>query len=186
MITIIIAGICLVVFVLQMMGIVSYQDFAIVPYLIEEGQVYRLVTGALMHGSTYHLLGNLGAFTNVGTFIEASFGKRNYILILISSMLGSGLLITLLGQNIYTIGLSGVVWGVFGSYVSYLFKNDGRFDSREISQIARMLLPNILISFLPGVSWQGHLGGFIGGLVMSMLLPLLKQKQYDEYESWKY
>ena len=177
MITLVISGICVAVYALQLIGIINYGDFAIVPKLVSQGQIYRLLTGALMHGGLYHILGNLGAFTNVGTFIEHMYGKKNYALILIASLFGSGLLITLLGPNIYTIGLSGVVWGVFGGYVSYLFKNDGRFDSVELSQITRMLLPNIIISFMPGVSWQGHFGGFIGGLIVGMLLPL-ENKSY--------
>lgn len=182
MITIIISALCLVVFFLQATGVMSYDAFAIVPSYVRAGQVYRLLTAALMHGSYYHIIGNLGAFTNVGIFIEQMYGKKRYLLILLAALLGSGLVITFLGREIYTVGLSGVVWGVFGAYVSYLFKNDGRFDSMELSQIARMLIPNIIISFLPGVSWQGHLGGFIGGLLMSMLLPLYNNYRRNDYE----
>lgn len=181
MITLIISGICVVVMFLQATGVMSYSSFAIVPSLVKQGEFYRLLTAALMHGSYYHIIGNLGAFTNVGTFIEQVYGRKRYILILAAAMLGSGLMITFLGEEIYTIGLSGVVWGVFGAYVSYLFKNDGRFDSVELSQIARMLIPNIIISFIPGVSWQGHFGGFIAGLVMSMILPLKQVYHHQQY-----
>lgn len=178
MLTTIVSVICIVIFVLQMLGVIDYQQFAIVPSLVMQGQVYRLLTGALMHGSYYHILGNLGAFFNVGGFIERIYGTKNYAQILIGSLLGSGLLVTFLGRDVYTVGLSGVVWGTFGAYTVYLYKNDNRLDSLELSQIARMLIPNIIISFMPGVSWQGHAGGFLGGLLITLLLPFERRNDY--------
>ena len=172
MITLLVSGVCVVVFILELLGLINVAQFAILPALVKNGEVYRLLTGALMHASYYHIFGNLGAFINVGTFIENVFGKKNYIVILIAALLGSGLAVTTLSGNVYTVGLSGVVWGVFGAYSAYLYKNDSRLDRNELSQIARMLVPNIIISLLPGVSWQGHFGGFIAGLGISMLLPL--------------
>jgi membrane associated rhomboid family serine protease len=33
-----------------------------------------------------------------------------------------------------------------------------------------MLVPNIIISLIPGVSWQGHLGGMLGGLLVGLFV----------------
>ena len=178
MLTIIISIICGVVFFLQLSGVISVTQFAILPSLVMQGQVYRLLTGALMHASYYHLFGNLGAFINVGGFIERIYGRKNYAQILLGSLLGSGLLVTFLSRDIYTVGLSGVVWGTFGAYTVYLYKNDNHLDAAELTQIARMLVPNIIISLLPGVSWQGHAGGFLGGLLVTLLLPFERRNDY--------
>ena len=42
------------------------------------------------------------------------------------------------------------------------------------TMIAMMLLPNIVISLMPGVSWQGHLGTFIGGFITAWILRMGK------------
>ena len=67
-----------------------------------------------------------------------------------------------------TIGFSGVIFGVFGGFASIVLRNG---NERGLAMIGRMLLPNIIISLMPGVSWQGHLGGFVGGFVVGLMLP---------------
>lgn len=164
--------VCVIVYILQMFGLFPIETFAIMPSKILEGEVYRLLTGILMHGSYYHLLGNLSAFLNIGSFLEHYVcfdDRKQYMKILLGSFIGNSLMILQFGRDVYTVGLSGIVFGTLAAYFVYLYKNDNHFDQSELTQIARMLIPNIIISLFPGVSWQGHLGGFLGGLVSALI-----------------
>lgn len=158
----------ILIFIGQIFGLVSITDFAIIPSLVRSGQWYRLFTGVFLHGSTYHIMGNLYAFYYIGNECE-KYGKK-YYLALLASLFGSGLLVTLLSPtNTPTIGFSGVVFGIIGFYVVSFWKDDHHFDQWEIGFLMRVLIPNIIISFMPGVSWQGHAGGFIAGALIGLL-----------------
>ena len=167
-VTILFGIINVVIFVLQLLGMMSYSIFAIVPSLVRQGQVYRLVTGALMHASYSHITANLLSFFNIGSYCELRTNRKGYLAAILFSMLTSGLMVTFFTDS-YTVGFSGVVFGIMGYYAILLYKNDGRWDEVEKSTLARMLIPNVIISLMPGVSWAGHLGGFIGGVIAGLL-----------------
>ena len=165
-------GICLVVFVLQNIGIVDYQKYGLVPRLVKEGEVYRIFTSAFLHGSLTHIAGNLLSLINMGSVCEYRWSKKNYLIAILASIVGAGLSVTLLSNpSTVTIGLSGAVFGVFGYFSAMLYKEDGVLSYNEKTIIARILIPNILISLMPGVSWQGHFGGFIAGALVALFLP---------------
>ncbi len=157
-----------IVFVLQLMGLVSLSSYAIIPSLVRQGQFYRIVTGSLMHGSYAHITANLLSFMNIGSYCELRTRRKGYFAAILLSMLSAGLMITFFTDSA-TVGFSGVVFGIMGYYAVLLYKNDGRWDAVEKNTLIRMLVPNVIISLMPGVSWAGHLGGFIGGVIAGLL-----------------
>ncbi|MBR4462249.1 MAG: rhomboid family intramembrane serine protease [Erysipelotrichaceae bacterium] len=167
-VTIFFTVINIIVFVLQLLGLISLTSYAIIPALVRQGQIYRIITGSLMHGSYSHIIANLFSFFNIGSYCELRTNRKGYLVAILLSMLTSGLMITFF-SNSATVGFSGVVFGVMGYYAILLYKNDGRWDAVEKSTLARMLIPNVIISLMPGVSWAGHLGGFIGGVIAGLL-----------------
>ena len=161
----------LLVFVGQSIGLVNYQDFGLMPALVKGGQFYRLFTGAFLHASLQHILANMYSFFNLGMYCEQFTTIKKYLISLIVSLITSSLAVMLLSnQTTYTIGFSGVVFGVLGFYAVCLYKNDGRLDQYEKSYLIRVILSNVIVSLMPGVSWQGHLGGFIGGFISALIL----------------
>ena len=168
LVTILFSAINIIVFVLQLCGVMSVSAFGILPSLVRQGQYCRIITGSLMHASYRHIGANLFSFLNIGSYCELRTNRRGYLTAILLSMLTAGLAITLFSDS-YTIGFSGVVFGIMGYYAVLLYKNDGRWDEVEKSTLARMLIPNVIISLMPGVSWAGHLGGFIGGVIAGLL-----------------
>ena len=167
-ITVVCIAINVIVFLLQIIGLFPYQIFAMAPFSIIGGQVYRIVTSSFMHADINHILANLLSFFNVGSYCEQSTNRRAYLSCIIFSMLGSGIAVGLFSRT-FTLGFSGVVFGVLGYFMILLYKNDNRLDEGEKALLARMLIPNIIVSLLPGVSWQAHFGGFIGGAIAGLL-----------------
>jgi len=94
--------------------------------------------------------------------------RRHFGVVTLMAMLGSGLLSWTLGApGSVHIGASGVVFGYFG------FLLLAGFYARSAGSILLSLAVAVLwggtvfgvLPGTPGISWQGHLGGFIGGVL---------------------
>ena len=171
MVTFIMIIINALVFLMQQTGIITYEKFALVPMFVKNGEYYRLLTGAFMHASLQHILANMYSFYNLGSYCEHFTTRMKYIVALIASLIGSSLMVlNYSNPQVYTVGFSGVVFGVLGFYAVCLYKNDGRLDEYEKNYLIRVILSNVIVSLMPGVSWQGHLGGFIGGFISALIL----------------
>ncbi|NCV41009.1 MAG: rhomboid family intramembrane serine protease, partial [Betaproteobacteria bacterium] len=82
---------------------------------IDNSEYYRLITVALLHGGLWHLAFNLYALHALGTLVESYFGRNKYALILIVSLLsGSTLSVLFNPAYVYSIGASGMIFGLFG------------------------------------------------------------------------
>jgi membrane associated rhomboid family serine protease len=136
-------------------------------FFVENGEYYRLITVALVHGGLWHLGFNLFALHALGTPVEAYFGKYKYALILIASLLsGSALSVYFNPANVYSIGASGMIFGLFASLALI-----GRSAGVEWRSIIVIVGLNFAIGFiLGGVDWRGHLGGLIGGTLATLVL----------------
>lgn len=122
-------------------------------------QVYRLLTNAFLHGSLMHLVFNLLAFYYVGIVLERSLKTKKYLILLFSGIIFSSVSSGILAENGITIGLSGAIYCLFVYFVLY-FAYSGFFNIR---QFMPTIILNLMLNFVPGVSWQSHLGGAVCG-----------------------
>ncbi len=135
------------------------------------GQWYRLVTVALMHDQTsdlpYHLAFNMLALHSLGTQIESILGRSKFLVIFfISLLVGSITSAYFLPFNGYSVGVSGAVFGLFGA-ILILGK---RYGADMKSTLITVGL-NLAIGFtIPGIDWRAHVGGLIGGAVVTKVL----------------
>ena len=122
----------------------------------------------LLHGDWAHLIGNSVALLVLGSIIAMS-GVRPLISVTLISWVASGVVSWLLGGvGTVHIGASGIVFG----YVAYVILR-GFFTRRFLHLVIGVVIGIFygvetlagLSPMLEGVSWQGHLGGAIGGLV---------------------
>ena len=80
----------------------------------------------------------------------------------------------------YPLEQVGEVYGLMGAMVVYLFSS-GLYKIRKFRQpIVQSLLMNLFISFLPNVSWQAHLGGFVGGMIATLFFTKNTDRQTDD------
>jgi membrane associated rhomboid family serine protease len=135
------------------------------------GQWYRLVTVALMHDQTsdlpYHLAFNMLALHSLGTQIESILGRSKFLVIFFISLLaGSITSAYFLPFNGYSVGVSGAVFGLFGA-ILILGK---RYGADMKSTLITVGL-NLAIGFtIPGIDWRAHVGGLLGGAVVTMVI----------------
>jgi membrane associated rhomboid family serine protease len=79
---------------------------------IAHGQIWRLVTSTLLHANILHLAFNVFALWAFGTIVEDRFGSLNCLLIFLYLAVGSNAAEFAFLEG--GVGLSGVVYGLFG------------------------------------------------------------------------
>lgn len=153
---------------------------------IRAGQYYRLLTGIFLHGNIVHLLFNCYALYVLGGQIESFFGKFKYIIIyLFSGLTGSLLSITLSG-NVGSIGASGAIFGLMGALLYFGYHYRVYLGNVIKSQIVPLILLNLAIGFISsGIDNWGHIGGLIGGIVITMALGVKeKSSNFEKINGW--
>ena len=120
-----------------------------------------------LHANLQHLIANSVPFVVLGWLVMVR-DRRHFLSVTIAAALGSGLLSWLLGAPGSThIGASGVIFGYLG-FLMLAGWYARSFASIAISALVTVLWGSVVLGVLPtqaGVSWQGHLGGFIGGIL---------------------
>ncbi len=138
---------------------------------IRAGQYYRLFTGIFLHGSLIHLIFNCYALYVLGAQIESFFGRIKYIIIYLFSGLAGALLSITLSGNVGSIGASGAIFGLMGSLLYFGYHYRVYLGNVVKSQILPLILLNLAIGFIStGIDNWGHIGGLIGGIVITMAL----------------
>ncbi|RAX19103.1 MULTISPECIES: rhomboid family intramembrane serine protease [Actinomyces] len=163
-------GACVIVYVGQLVypAITGWFDF--VPALAAT-QPWRFLSTALLHGSLAHLGLNMWALWVLGNTLEPLLGRWRFICLTALSALGGSTAIYWLASPSSTswisgtVGASGAIFGLFAA----VFVIQRRFG-RDTSTIVGLLVINVLISVLgTNISWQGHLGGFLTGLLLAAI-----------------
>jgi membrane associated rhomboid family serine protease len=125
----------------------------------------------LIHANVQHLLANTIPFVVLGAIIVMR-GVRAFVTVLIVSALVAGAGTWLFGaSNTMHIGASGIVFGFFG-YLLLRAVYDQRVSSLLIAIVLAVLYgASFLTSLMPaqGVSWSGHVFGFLGGIAAARL-----------------
>ncbi len=138
------------------------------------GIVPRSVTGLrgilfapFLHGSLTHLVSNTIPFTALGWMVMLR-DSRHFVPVTLFSMLGAGLMAWTLGApGSVHIGASGVVFGYLG-FLLLAGVYARSFGSIMLSLVTAGVWGGLVLGIAPGqvgISWQAHLGGFIGGIL---------------------
>jgi membrane associated rhomboid family serine protease len=127
----------------------------------------------LLHVNFAHLYGNSVPLILLGTFVLASGGRR-FLASTLFIMVFSGVGVWLVGDpDTVVVGASGVIFGYLG-----LLLARGLIERRWwhlwVGLVVGLLYGWQVIGVLPGavdprVSWEGHLFGFLGGVVAAVL-----------------
>ena len=170
--TYIIIGVLVLIFLFSLFGFDEWLivNFATRSSLIKGGEFYRLLTGTLIHVDMMHLFCNCYSLYVIGTQIENFYGKKNFLIIYLFSALCGSLLSISMGDN-YSIGASGAIFGLLGAYAYFGYHYRVYFGTVLLKQIVPVIIFNLLIGFMvTGIDNFAHIGGLIGGFLMSMAL----------------
>jgi membrane associated rhomboid family serine protease len=128
---------------------------------------WRWVTSGFVHFGLIHLGMNMFVLFQFGSMLEPSLGRSRYLALFVGSLLGSSAMVWLLGDvgSVHG-GASGAIFGLLAAYGMVLRKL--RLPYQSLATIAGVWL--LAGFFIPGLSWQGHLGGAITGAVIMLAM----------------
>jgi membrane associated rhomboid family serine protease len=141
-------------------------------YLTFSNEWYRLFTVALLHDTSsvvpFHLAFNMMVLHQLGTPLEYVFGKGKFLLIFLFSLLTGSIASALFLQGA-SIGASGAVFGLFGAFIAA-----EKYMGVQAKSIYAIVAINFAIGFtVGGVDWRAHLGGLVGGFLITKALLVL-------------
>lgn len=153
---------------------------------IREGQYYRLLTGIFLHGGILHLLFNCYALYVIGAQVENFLGRIKFIIIYLVSGITGALFSVIFGGNFASIGASGAIFGLLGALVYFGYHYRVYLGTVIKSQIIPLIVLNLLLGFcVSGIDNFAHIGGLIGGTLMSIALGVKdKSSWFERINGW--
>jgi membrane associated rhomboid family serine protease len=141
--------------------------------------LFGILFAPFLHGSLGHVAANTIPFLTLGWLIMLRETSDFFVVTIITMLVsGLGVWLTAPAYSIH-IGASGVIFGYFGFLLlrGYFERS---FAAILFSLIVGLLYGGLIWGVLPlqyGISWQGHLFGFIGGALAARLLAQSKRSR---------
>ena len=148
--------------------------------LVASGQYWRLVTSMFLHIGLAHLFHNMFSLYIFGYRLEKFLSPVFFALV----YLGSGMVgaifsmtaSTVLGTHVIAAGASGAVYGLMGSLLFITLKARASVDGVNTYILWLFFVVGIVYSiYAPNVDIFAHIGGFVGGLLLTPLF--IEQKK---------
>ncbi|MGO1283976.1 MAG: rhomboid family intramembrane serine protease [Brachybacterium sp.] len=177
-----------VTYTLIALNVLAYVGQMLVPQIVLQLGLFIPVRAVVMpwtffsagflHGGILHLLLNMYALWIVGQHLERTLGHYRYVAVYLVSVLGGHTAIYLIAdpfQSAWVSGTLGASGGVFGLFAAMFIVN--RQLGGQTAQILVLIALNLVITFtIPGISWQGHLGGLVLGAAVTAGMFALRPK----------
>lgn len=162
---------------------VNLNEFGIYPRTLEG--LRGIVLSPFIHGSVEHLYNNTIPLAVLSGAL-AYFYRSISVKVILWGIVLSGLLTWLIGRESYHIGASGLIY-VLASFIFFKGIFSRHFRLVALSLLVVFLYGGLLWYIFPieaGISWEGHLGGFLAGLLFAFLfknqLPPVKKYSWEQ------
>lgn len=139
------------------------------PAVVPGGQWYRALSTVLVHGSIMHILFNMMVLYSIGIPFERAIGTWRFLLVSLIGALGSAVFVLWLAFDAPTVGASGMILAWAGAMLPIATREGRRQLSSWLVQIGLLSALPLLFPAIR-ISWQGHLGGFVFGVLAGLLL----------------
>lgn len=141
---------------------------------IRGGQVWRLVSSALLHIGTWHIASNITATLIVGWAVESQLGTLKTAVCYVGSALVSGIYMAFVYKLHEGEGASTGIYGLIAIFIILAIKNGTVFFS-PVPTLALIVLAIYTVGgmlFGKATAWE-HISGFAGGLLMGLVFVVL-------------
>jgi membrane associated rhomboid family serine protease len=134
---------------------------------VAQGDWWRLITSAFLHGSLIHIAFNMYFLWFVGSPVEQALGRGRFLLVyLVSGLAGSA------GALVFTptsptVGASGAIFGILGAALVLERQRNYVLGGSALG----LIVINLILSFaIANISIGGHIGGLVGGALCTIVL----------------
>ena len=129
-----------------------------------------ILTAPFVHAGFAHLAANLPPFVVLGALLLPR-GGAHFVAVAAGIALFAGGLLWLFGRQVAHVGMSGVIFGLFGYLLALAWFTRTTSDL-VMAGIAVLFYGGMLAGVKParnGTSWEGHLFGLLAGIAIAWL-----------------
>tara|TARA_R110002072_G_scaffold228234_8_gene385205 strand:- start:34895 stop:35752 length:858 start_codon:yes stop_codon:yes gene_type:complete len=163
----------------------------LLPTLVSDGEPWRLLSSAFLHGGWMHLAFNTYALLSTGPALERTIGSvRMAILYLVAALGGSIAVCVINGPLGPVVGGSGALFGMFGAILAWQMRQAnsalGFLNYDGPRRIMWLIAINLAIGmFLPFISNTAHVGGLLTGFGFTFLFLSRSNKTDHWLPAWR-
>jgi len=154
---------------------------------LSQGQIWRLVTPVMLHANLTHLLFNVFFQLRMGFGMERQFGREKMIMIYFACGIFGNLLSAAHDPFKLAVGASTAGFGLIGVWLAEILLSWeilGPARERTILWIVFMLISvTTMSSMTPNMDLMGHMGGALGGFLLSIAISDMKEEDRPAWYS---
>jgi membrane associated rhomboid family serine protease len=135
---------------------------------VADGAPWQLLTSMFTHIEVWHIGFNMLALWALGPQLEVAIGRARFLAVyFLSGLAGSAAVMWFSVSYTQTLGASGAIFGLMGALLVVAVKVRG-----DVRGMLTWIGINFVLTFLflRLISWQGHVGGFVGGLLLGAVV----------------
>ena len=155
--------------------------------LVKDNNPIRLISSIFLHIGIIHYLMNVWALKLLGEQTERFFGHfKTLIIFIYSGVVGNLLSLILMGDNVISAGASGAIFGLMGSILYFSLNQRTYMGEALKKEILPVILINLVLGLmLVGVNMYAHIGGLIGGMIITTALGIkYKTSKFEKINGW--
>lgn len=142
------------------------------PFLVGQGEIWRLLTYIFLHGNLLHLLMNSWALLAVGPFVEETHGPHRLLFLYLSTGAGAGFASFLWrggaqGDMGPGVGASGSIFGLIGVAAVWGWRRGGSVGEGVRGMMMQWAIYGLVMGVLIRADNAAHLGGLVAGALLS-------------------
>lgn len=176
-------GLCLGVFALCMLtdgrtggvpGLEGFEPWTTIRFgallgVVSADEPWRVISAIFVHSSLLHVGLNMLGLVSFARSLEAHLGSARFIvLFVLCGVLGYVATLFWRGDQAFSVGASGSIFGLLGATVGGLFVRRSPDWHRVL--ISNLILALALAFVARGIDHAAHIGGFVSGVLFGLLL----------------
>jgi len=153
------------------------------PYIVQNGEWYRLFSPMVLHAGVIHYLLNMLAMWFIGSAVELSHGFIAAAIIFVIPATGGTILSAIFLPEYISVGASGGIFGLIGACIADICMNWSLLFSRQVNEtdqgtrlrhirvlvwLLLDILVNCIIGLTPFVDNFTHMGGMVYGFLCGL------------------
>ena len=146
---------------------------------VATGGYWQVLTSVFTHVEVLHIGCNMLCLWFLGPGLEWAVGRvRFLVLYFLAGLAGSAAVLWFSDPDTATVGASGAVFGLMGALLVLAWKVRG-----DVRTVLMWLGINLVYTFSAGnVSWQGHLGGLVGGAAVAAVIVFAPRANRERWQ----